>query len=161
MMWRAVSWHAGGYEVSEDGQLRSKDGAQVGQWMSDQGYMLARLSSPRTIVRVHRVVARAFCENPDGLPVVNHRDSDRAHNHWSNLEWCTQPDNLAHAQKLGRMQRDYWVGKRSPNAFLSDQTAHAIKAEYEAGGISWASLGRKHQISKRSVGRIVKGESYV
>ena len=39
--------------------------------------------------------------------------------------------------------------------------AHAIKAEYEAGGISWASLGRKHQISKRSVGRIVKGESYV
>ena len=97
MMWRAVSWHAGGYEVSEDGQLRSKDGAPVGQWMSDQGYMLARLSSPRTIVRVHRVVARAFCENPDGLPVVNHRDSDRAHNHWSNLEWCTQQDNLAHA----------------------------------------------------------------
>lgn len=161
MRWLPVYWHAGGYEVSEDGQLRTKDGSVVGQWKNDQGYMLARLSGPRTTVRVHRVVARAFCENPKDLPVVNHRDCNRAHNHWMNLEWCTQLDNLAHAQRLGRMQRDYWVGKRSPNAYLSDETARSIRSEYAAGGISWESLGRKHCISKRSIGRIINGESYV
>ena len=161
MMWRPIASHAGDYEVSEDGQIRTKGGVIVGQWKSDQGYMLARLSSPRTVVRVHRVVAAEFCENPQSLPVVNHLDSNRANNHRLNLEWCTQLDNLAHAQNLGRMQRNYWTGKRSPNARLSDEAASAIRAEYQAGGVSWETLGRKYQISKKTVGRIVRGESYV
>lgn len=160
-MWRSIASHAGKYEVSEDGQVRTSCGRIVGQWESDQGYMLVRLSSPRTVVRVHRAVASAFCKNQDALPVVNHIDSNRSNNHWSNLEWCTQLDNLAHAQRLGRMQRNYWTGKRSPNARLSDESANSIRAEYQAGGVSWETLGRKYQVSKKTVGRIVRGESYV
>lgn len=161
MMWRPVPSHAGKYEVSEDGQIRSVDGRIVGQWRSDQGYMRAKLSGPRAEVRVHRIVAEAFCANPDMLPAVNHLDSNRSNNHWTNLEWCTQAENLAHAQAKGRMQRDYWTGRRSPNAALSDETASAIRAEYKAGGTSWERLGRKYHISKKTVGRIVGGESYV
>lgn len=112
-------------------------------------------------MRVHRVVAEAFIPNPDGFPFVNHIDCVRNNNTIANLEWCTQWQNIRHSQALGRMQRDYWTGRRSPNAALSEEDAAKIRAEYSAGGISWAFLAKKYKTNKRTVGRIVSGESYV
>jgi hypothetical protein len=91
---------------------------------------------------------------------VNHLDCDRANNHAQNLEWCTQLENLKHSANLGRMQRDYWKGRRSPNAALSDAQAREIRRIYAEGNSSWESIGRMFEISKRAVGRIVNGETY-
>ena len=43
---------------------------------------------------VHRLVADAFIPNPNGLPVVNHKDNNRKNPHVDNLEWCTQSYNI-------------------------------------------------------------------
>lgn len=161
MEWKPVVYRQGQYEVSRCGKLRTTKGKIVGQWLSNQGYALARFSNPRQTVRVHRVVAEAFCENPKSLPYVNHIDCVRSNNSADNLEWCTQWQNLMHSQSLGRMQRDYWKGKRSPNAKLTEQDIVKIREAYAQGGISWESLGKRFSISKRSIGRIINGESYV
>ena len=150
------------YEVSDAGEVRRSDTKRlVGQFPNDQGYMLVRFSQPRKTVRVHRLVAQAFIPNPSGLPFVNHKDCIRNNNAALNLEWCTQWENLNHSQQLGRMQRDYCTGKRSPSAKLTDEQAAAIRAEYAKGGKSWEEIGKLYGVSKRTAGRIIQEKTYV
>lgn len=64
---------------------------------NNQGYMRVELSRrPRYRVLVHRLVAQAFLFNGADYPIVNHKDRDRANNRVSNLEWCTQSENMIH-----------------------------------------------------------------
>lgn len=161
MEWQPIETHVGLYEVSACGAVRSTCGRILKQWLSNQGYSLVRLSSPRTVARVHRLVAAAHIPNPRKFPFVNHLDCNRANNNASNLEWCTQWQNINHSRNLGRMQLNYWSGRRSPNAALSDAVAEEIRERYKSGGESWAALGVVYGVSKRSIGRIVNGESYV
>lgn len=161
MEWRPIETHKGIYEVSDCGEVRKVSGQVLKQWLSDQGYSLVRLSSPRKVARVHRLVAQAFLPNQNNLPNVNHIDFVRSNNSVQNLEWCTQWHNLKHSEKFGRMQKNYWCGKRSPNASIDDQTAEEIRFLYRQGGVSWQKLGDRFGISKRAIGRIINGETYV
>lgn len=158
--WRQAPGWETKYEVSNRGNIRRISDKNVGQWMSDQGYMRARLSSPRREIRVHRLVAEAFVSNENRSSIVNHIDGNRANNNATNLEWCTQSENLDKAGKLGRMQRDYWVGKRSPNAILSNDQVIALRAAYAAGNISLEAIGKSFGISKRAAHRCVNRETY-
>lgn len=51
---------------------------------------------------VHRLVAEAFLPKLENRPCINHIDCNTANNVVSNLEWCTQKENVHHAWKLGR-----------------------------------------------------------
>ena len=48
---------------------------------------------------VHRLVAKAFCENPNNYNVVNHKDLNKLNNNADNLEWCTNKYNVQHWYK--------------------------------------------------------------
>jgi len=51
--------------------------------------------------RVHRLVAQLFLEPDASRPYVNHIDGNKLNNHVSNLEWCTDAENRAHAVRMG------------------------------------------------------------
>ena len=53
---------------------------------------------------VHRLVAEAFIDNPNGFSIVNHIDNNPSNNRVENLEWTTQSGNILHAQRQGRMK---------------------------------------------------------
>lgn len=52
--------------------------------------------------KIHRLVATAFIQNPDNLPIVNHIDGNRENARLENLEWCSQSRNIVHAFNTGR-----------------------------------------------------------
>ena len=48
---------------------------------------------------VHRLVAEAFCENPNNYTIVHHKDSNKHNNCADNLEWVTSQENALAVQR--------------------------------------------------------------
>ena len=105
--WRSAPGYEGLYEVSDRGSIRSLprkcfacgregSGFKVLKVRVMRGYHLAKLKSKN--VRVHRLVAAAFIDNPQNKPLVNHKDSNRLNNRVSNLEWVTHTENMRHGR---------------------------------------------------------------
>lgn len=56
---------------------------------------------------IHRLVAIAFLPNPSNLPIVNHKDLDKANNHVSNLEWTDESGNMHHWRNARKEISEY------------------------------------------------------
>lgn len=80
------------------------------------GYRRIRVTdietNTRRYLRVHRLVAKYFVENPkpDEFDIVNHIDGDKMNNHYKNLEWCNISINTQHAYDNGLIKdRGGWI----------------------------------------------------
>lgn len=93
------------YEVSDHGNVRSLYTSWRGRRVlrpatRKHGYKMVVLHNPDGPHKgryIHRLVAESFLPNPQGLPVVHHKDANPGNNHVSNLEWTTQKENIRQA----------------------------------------------------------------
>ena len=53
----------------------------------------------RKTLKLHRLIALAFIENPENKSDVNHKDKNTLNNDISNLEWMTRKENNCHRLK--------------------------------------------------------------
>ncbi len=100
--WRPIIGTKGFIEVSNEGRVRSLLKGQpriLKTQRDDKGYHRIRVTIERVKVsyRVHREVAKAFIDNPEKLPQVNHKDGNKDNNCVTNLEWVTNQENAHHA----------------------------------------------------------------
>lgn len=156
--WQPVPGWEAQYLVSSGGLIKRVTGEKIGTWYNDDGYEFVRLANPRSTERVHRIVASAFVANPDGKPRINHIDNNPANNCASNLEWCTQAENMAHMDAQGRRSK-YWSGKRSPNSKLDREQVLKI-VELSNGGMGQEKIAEVMGSNKKTVHQILTGKSY-
>jgi hypothetical protein len=115
IIWIDVVGYEGLYEVSNDGQIRTKKGKKTysKRWDTERTWkqrVLKQKTSKDNTCRVslwkngieqthlvHRLVAYAFLPIIEGKNFVNHIDGNRLNNYVSNLEWCTYEENQNHA----------------------------------------------------------------
>lgn len=93
-VWKPVKGYEGLYEVSNHGRIRRLLWRIV-DGRNQNGYRRINLckngvSKPFLI---HRLVAEAFLPNPEGYPIVNHKDERPGNNRVDNLEWCDHEHN--------------------------------------------------------------------
>lgn len=91
-----------GYMVSNKGNVKSKNKI-LSKCNNGHGYLSVIMSVKNKQFReyVHRLVAKAFVENVNNYPQINHKDCNKQNNNAENLEWCTQAQNNKHARDNG------------------------------------------------------------
>lgn len=98
--WRPIEGYNGKYLVSSCGRIKSLKHANariLTAFMNNKGYdrvCLSKDGKGRHFL-VSRLVAQAFCANPDPeiCITVDHIDGDTLNNYASNLRWMSQEDN--------------------------------------------------------------------
>lgn len=105
------------YEINRNGVLRNvKSKRIIKGYTESNGYVRVKLENKCLggIVRtsIHQLVAEAFIPNPNNLPEVNHKDSERANNCADNLEWVTHAQNMRHAYHDGKNAKSVSKGLR-------------------------------------------------
>ena len=103
--WKEIEGTGGRLLVSDQGRIKSllRDGRILKTGRDKKGYLRLRVTLDRKkyVYKVHRLVAGAFLENPDGKPQVNHINGDKSDNRVCNLEWVSNRENARHAIQNG------------------------------------------------------------
>lgn len=96
-----------GYKVSNYGRVLSLAkttirGRKYDKILSaskkDNGYYTVSINGNNEYV--HRLVAKAFIDNPNNLNEINHKDEDKSNNRVDNLEWCTKSYNVSYSKSI-------------------------------------------------------------
>ena len=138
--WKDVVSYEGLYQISNFGRVKGKHRIKS-QQDNGKGYLMVRLNKngKSRWHLVHRLVAKAFIENPENKPTVNHIDGNRKNNKFNNLEWATYSENNLHSYRSN--------GRKSALAvpIYCIETGKIYKSSYDASkdtGIPQSSINR-------------------
>ena len=93
------------YQISNKGRLWScKSNKYLKPFKNNKGYRMINIKAAngkRKGELIHRLVALAFIDNPEGKPEVNHINCIRCDNRVENLEWVTRKENIKYTSECG------------------------------------------------------------
>jgi hypothetical protein len=83
-------------------QIKLINGKLTPQQLNNKGYFRVTLckGNKKYYKFVHRLVLDNFIENIHNKPLCNHKNGIKTDNRVSNLEWCTQSENMKHMFRI-------------------------------------------------------------
>ena len=146
-----LSLFDGKYAARSDGEIISNVGKTkilVGKVCSS-GYRMVVLTinGKKQYHNVHRLIAKAFIPNPDGLREVNHKDGNKLNNAVSNLEWVSTRENQIHARNNG-LETKYKINMEIAEMIRKDKGSHR-------------ELAKKYGLKKTEIGLIRQNKRWV
>ena len=133
-------------------------------WPDGAGYPSVQLwkNNKGTNKLVHILFAEAYVPNPDGLPMVNHKDEDPRNYPPDNLEWCTQKYNQNYGtvnERRGASISAAMAGKSKP--WVAEQKGVPVIGTDSDGNERYFESGRAADrelgLAPGSVARTVRG----
>lgn len=136
------------YDVSNYGRVRHGSRIISGSVHRDY-YIVATLHGKQ--YPVHRLVARAFIDNPDNKPEVNHIDGNKMNNTVGNLEWVTRSENQQHAVDNSLQPKPFstYQGKFTP------EQREEIKRLWDEGKFTKRQLAKQRGVSHTCICDII------
>ena len=157
--WRDIEGFEGRYQVSNLGRVKSlakynrktdillhptkhkRDGRM--------SVMLCKDVKTRKRIMVHRLVAKAFVENPKKYTEVNHKDENPENNRATNLEWCDRKYNMNYGtlpQRINEKNKKPVIGWNSEVKVRLSYIREAKKKGYTTQGICESlKTGKKYK----------------
>jgi len=158
--WRIINEFPN-YDVSNLGNIRNNKSNKIMKICIKSGYYHVSLlnTSVKKTLKVHRLVALAFIENPKNKSEVNHKDKNKLNNHVNNLEWMTRQENNIHRCEGLKM-----TSNKNKPIFRIDKNTNEILEKYnsiELAGIWAFQNGYTKTIhnGRNSIGNCVNGLS--
>ena len=109
------------YEINTDGVIRNKLTKKILKPFIDKdGYLRYTLQGKGKKIKfyAHRLVAMKFVEG-DWILQVNHKDANKKHNNYRNLEWVTNRENIQHS--LDNKLQTFVRGDNHGNTIISEK----------------------------------------
>lgn len=122
------------------------------------GYLTVAIyiGGKRKTVKVHRIVAELFIENPENKPQVNHKDGCKQNNFVENLEWTTPSENTRHSYANGLQITPQ--GEDHHNAKLTCEQVLYIREN--PNGLNIYELAEKFNVVFQTISAIQLGRRY-
>lgn len=88
------------YKINKKGIIINKNNMIMNYNINNGYYILELKADDNTYktLKVHRLVALTFLENPNNYDLVNHIDENRMNNNVENIQWCNHKQNISHSQ---------------------------------------------------------------
>lgn len=99
--WKSINGYEN-YEISDHGNIKIiKTNKMLKPRDNNIGYYIITLSKDgiKSTLKIHRLVAEAFLENPHNKECVDHIDRNKLNNHISNLRYATKSENNMNQSK--------------------------------------------------------------
>lgn len=175
-IWKPIIGYESCYLISNYGRVKSLDcfrNIKAGKRRLIQGrirkpnldgpkqYLKIDLSFPPQIVKtfyIHRLVAAHFVSNPNNFTIVNHKDGIKTNNLYSNLEWCSQQENIDHSWKLGTTSLANRARGMKLATKLDENKVIQIRMTYETSKTSFRKLAHQFQVGKTTIERIINNK---
>ncbi len=152
--WKIVGIKGRGMHQGARGEIGTQFRVIQGAKSDSSGYPY--LNAKYAYPKIHRLVAIAFIDNPEGKPEVNHINGRKHDNWFGNLEWATHQENIDHAWRIGLRDDVMPKGESHYGSKISDKRVAEMQRRYDEG-VKPIQLAEMFNVTLANVYDLAKG----